>query len=211
MRGLLLPATVLFIAMLASFVAEYWPLLLALAGIAAVGGIAMPRIFRSGGGARQRESSHSRGKNDQIRRRTTARKRRESGKGHREQRPRNPRGTEMLVGDFQAGRNFVLQPKHVRRKSGRANDPWYDGPRHREHRVSRSESAGRAPALLEVVSSATTPWHSVKSDVYHNNVSCRKGSKIRPEYIRSGEGGRKLCAHCAVLSGFVGGRRRNPT
>ena len=45
MRGLLLPATVLFIAMLASFVAEYWPLLLALAGIAALGGIAMPRFF----------------------------------------------------------------------------------------------------------------------------------------------------------------------
>ena len=211
MRGLLLPATVLFIAMLASFVAEYWPLLLALAGIVALGGMVMPRIFRGGGGAQQRESSHSRGKNDQIRRRMTTRKRHKSGKGHREERTGYSRGTEMLVGDFQAGRNFVLQPKHVRRKSGRANDPWYDGPRHRVHQDSRSESADGAPALLEVGSSATTPWHSVNSDVYHNNVSCRKGSKIRPEYIRSGEGGRKLCAHCAVLSGFVGGRRRSPT
>ena len=210
MRGPLLPATVLFIAMLASFVAELWPLLLALAGIAALGGIVIPRFFRSGGGTRQRVRSHSRRKNGQIRRRTSARKRHESDKGHREQRPRNPRGTEMVVGDFQAGRKFVLQPKHVRRKSGRANDPWYDGPRHREQRVSRSESAGRAPALLEVVSSATAPWHSVNSDVYHNNASCRKGSKIRPEYIRSGEGGRNLCANCAVLSGFVGGKRRNP-
>ena len=68
------------------------------------------------------------------------------------------------------------------------------------HRVQRLGSAPRTPASPGLTSLATAPWHAAKSDVYHNNVFCRKGSEIRRERLRSGTGGRRLCEHCFLLN-----------
>ena len=44
------------------------------------------------------------------------------------------------------------------------------------------------------------PWHSVTSDVYHNNPSCQTGSTIEPANIRQGTGGNRLCEECERLN-----------
>lgn len=43
-------------------------------------------------------------------------------------------------------------------------------------------------------------WHSIKTDVYHNNRKCHLGNNIERENVRSGRGGRKLCAECKRLN-----------
>ena len=43
------------------------------------------------------------------------------------------------------------------------------------------------------------PWHSVNSDIYHDNPDCQSGGSIDPENIRQGTGGRRLCEECARL------------
>jgi hypothetical protein len=43
------------------------------------------------------------------------------------------------------------------------------------------------------------PWHSVNSDIYHNNPDCQTGGMIDPENIRPGTGGKRLCEECARL------------
>lgn len=138
-RGPVLPATLLFVGLLASFVAEYWPVLLALLAL----GIFVALWWAVVAGA----VSHSRGKKAKVR---------------EDQRP--------LA---------------------------HDG---RPHRVHRLGSVPRTPAPPVLTSLATAPWHSVKSDVYHNNVFCHKGNEIRPERLRSGTGGRRLCEHCFLLN-----------
>ena len=50
--------------------------------------------------------------------------------------------------------------------------------------------------------SKVAPFHSVKpntSNVHHNNNKCTEGNNIERQYLRSGTGGRPLCAHCAKL------------
>ena len=42
-------------------------------------------------------------------------------------------------------------------------------------------------------------WHSVNSDIYHDNPNCQTGSSIAPENIRRGTGGNRLCEECARL------------
>ena len=213
MRGPLLPATILFIVLLGSFVVEYWPMLLAVAVVVALGVVVIVKYTGGGREAWRRQDSGRGAKNDENHEICggTAVHEYESGKEHGELTSLDSLGTKMVEREVRAGGSFVLQPKHVRRKGGKPNDPWYDGPSHKVRRVSSSGSNETRLGQLDVELPATSPWHSVKSDVYHNHVSCRKGSKIRPEYTRPGTGGRNLCVHCAVLSGIVGGKGHNPT
>ncbi|HMG75830.1 MAG TPA: hypothetical protein VK582_20185 [Pyrinomonadaceae bacterium] len=44
------------------------------------------------------------------------------------------------------------------------------------------------------------PWHSTKSDVYHNNTECNTGNNIETENLEQGTGGKKLCSECAGLN-----------
>ena len=48
------------------------------------------------------------------------------------------------------------------------------------------------------------PWHSVNSDIYHDNRSCQTGGSIDPENIRPGTGGKRLCEECARLDNASG-------
>jgi MIP family channel proteins len=48
------------------------------------------------------------------------------------------------------------------------------------------------------------PWHSINSDIYHNNPNCQTGSSIEPENIRQGTGGKRLCEECARLNRAAG-------
>ncbi|HEX7286296.1 MAG TPA: hypothetical protein VF532_08945 [Candidatus Angelobacter sp.] len=47
------------------------------------------------------------------------------------------------------------------------------------------------------------PWHSTRpgETVYHNNTDCTEGNNIERRYYALGDGGLKLCHHCATLSG----------
>ncbi len=49
----------------------------------------------------------------------------------------------------------------------------------------------RSPAVV------TNPWHSVLSDVHHNNADCNTGNNIESENRREGTGGKPLCKECA--------------
>jgi MIP family channel proteins len=44
------------------------------------------------------------------------------------------------------------------------------------------------------------PWHSVNSDIYHDNPNCQTGNSIDPQNIRRGTGGNRLCEECARLN-----------
>jgi MIP family channel proteins len=48
------------------------------------------------------------------------------------------------------------------------------------------------------------PWHSVNSDIYHDNPECQNGTSIGPENIRPGTGGKRLCEECARLDRAAG-------
>jgi hypothetical protein len=48
------------------------------------------------------------------------------------------------------------------------------------------------------------PWHSVNSDIYHDNPDCQTGGMIDPENIRPGTGGKRLCEECARLDNAAG-------
>ncbi len=43
------------------------------------------------------------------------------------------------------------------------------------------------------------PWHSVLSNRHHDNTECNTGNNIERENLRSGTGGKPLCAECARL------------
>jgi hypothetical protein len=42
-------------------------------------------------------------------------------------------------------------------------------------------------------------WHSVLSNVHHNDTNCNTGNNIERENLRSGTGGKPLCAECRRL------------
>lgn len=44
------------------------------------------------------------------------------------------------------------------------------------------------------------PWHSVNSNVHHNNTECNTGNNIETENRRRGPGGKRLCKECARLN-----------
>lgn len=43
------------------------------------------------------------------------------------------------------------------------------------------------------------PWHSIRQLVHHDNTNCNTGNNIEVENLRSGTGGKPLCAECARL------------
>ena len=45
----------------------------------------------------------------------------------------------------------------------------------------------------------TSPWHSAKESVYHDNTDCEEGNNIEKEDRREGPGGRRKCARCKRL------------
>ena len=90
-------------------------------------------------------------------------------------------------------RSFVLQPKSVRRESGKANDPWYDGP------ATNIRAPTRAPISVSATA-ATNSWHSSMGAVYHNNTLCDAGRSIRSHLRHPGTGGRRLCSSCFRLN-----------
>jgi hypothetical protein len=45
----------------------------------------------------------------------------------------------------------------------------------------------------------TSPWHSVKQPVHHDNTACTEGNNIEKENLRQGTGGKPLCSHCESL------------
>jgi hypothetical protein len=52
--------------------------------------------------------------------------------------------------------------------------------------------------------SGTGPWHSVNSEVYHNNPNCQTGNSIEPENVRQGTGDKPLCEECQRLNSAGG-------
>jgi hypothetical protein len=46
----------------------------------------------------------------------------------------------------------------------------------------------------------TSPWHSIKQVVHHNNTACNTGNNIERENLRSGTGGKPLCKECSALN-----------
>jgi hypothetical protein len=46
----------------------------------------------------------------------------------------------------------------------------------------------------------TSPWHSIKSEVHHNNTDCNTGNNIEAENRREGTGGKPLCEECKKLN-----------
>jgi len=46
----------------------------------------------------------------------------------------------------------------------------------------------------------TSPWHSIKGNVYHDNTSCKTGNNIEKENVRRGTGNKKLCDECKDLA-----------
>lgn len=45
----------------------------------------------------------------------------------------------------------------------------------------------------------TSPFHSVKQNVHHNNTSCTEGNNIEKVNRREGTGNKPLCSHCSRL------------
>ena len=43
------------------------------------------------------------------------------------------------------------------------------------------------------------PWHSITSNVHHNNTECNTGNNIESENRRPGTGGKPLCQECVRL------------
>ena len=48
------------------------------------------------------------------------------------------------------------------------------------------------------------PWHSVNSEIYHNNPNCQTGMRIEPENLRQGTGNKRLCEECKRLNSAGG-------
>jgi hypothetical protein len=48
------------------------------------------------------------------------------------------------------------------------------------------------------------PWHSVNSEVYHNNPNCQTGNSMDPANVRQGTGDKPLCEECERLNNAGG-------
>lgn len=51
-------------------------------------------------------------------------------------------------------------------------------------------------------------WHSPRAAVHHDNNRCVEGYAIKLSDLRSGNGGRPLCAKCASLGETMGAHGR---
>ncbi len=66
---------------------------------------------------------------------------------------------------------------------------------------------GATDSLRETTTGALSgkgPWHSVNSDVYHNNPNCQTGNSIAPENVLQGTGNKSLCGECERLNSAGG-------
>lgn len=61
-------------------------------------------------------------------------------------------------------------------------------------------SQRRAQTTREEVAMKISPFHSIKSDVHHDNTSCKTGNNIESENLRQGTGGKPKCSECKSLS-----------
>ena len=59
-----------------------------------------------------------------------------------------------------------------------------------------------APRKRPAKKSTKAAWHSIKSEIYHDNTACSTGSNIEPEHLRQGTGGKPLCNECNLLNDF---------
>lgn len=48
--------------------------------------------------------------------------------------------------------------------------------------------------------SVVAPWHSIESNVYHENTECLDGSQIVAYHVREGKGNHRLCKECEKIS-----------
>lgn len=46
----------------------------------------------------------------------------------------------------------------------------------------------------------TSPWHSIKAAVHHDNTDCNTGNNIEQENRRDGTGGKPRCDECERLA-----------
>ena len=67
--------------------------------------------------------------------------------------------------------------------------------------VSRVTSQFRQDRRKDLAMAKKAPWHSVKSDVYHDDTDCNTGNNIERENLRSGTGGKPKCSECKRLNG----------
>ena len=59
---------------------------------------------------------------------------------------------------------------------------------------------GKNQKIKGVSKMKTNPWHSIKSDVYHNNSKCTTRNNIERVNIRNGTGNKPLCKECKKLN-----------
>jgi hypothetical protein len=82
--------------------------------------------------------------------------------------------------------------------------------RREEERVSTDKDKGLIGSTTDQLKETTgilrgvSQWHSVNSDVHHNNPNCRTGNSIKAENIQEGTGGKPLCDECERLNSAGG-------
>lgn len=64
----------------------------------------------------------------------------------------------------------------------------------------RGAPAPRKQSVDSKQSAKKSPWHSVHSEVHHNNAECSTGYNIDPQDLRQGTGGKPLCNECNRLN-----------
>lgn len=60
----------------------------------------------------------------------------------------------------------------------------------------RGAPAPRKQSVKHKQSAMKAPWHSIHSDVHHNNIGCNTGNNIDSKDFRQGTGGKPLCQEC---------------
>lgn len=61
----------------------------------------------------------------------------------------------------------------------------------------RGAPAPRKQSVKPKQPAVKAAWHSIHSDVHHNNTGCNTGHKIDPKHRRQGTGGKPLCQECS--------------
>jgi hypothetical protein len=67
----------------------------------------------------------------------------------------------------------------------------------------RKRSVKLAPRKRSAKKSTKAAWHSIKSEIYHDNTACNTGNNIEPEHLRQGTGGKPLCNECKLLNNLA--------
>src|SRR5918997_5881231 len=75
-----------------------------------------------------------------------------------------------------------------------------------DHGQGQRDRGGASDSLRQTTSAlgGGGSWHSVNSEVYHNNPSCQTGNSISPENVQQGTGDKALCGECERLNGAGG-------